>query len=104
MFFCVDDRGGYASQWLSDSGRPMMVPPGREFKVRVSGQPANPVARYVLLRSAEGRRWIRPVDDHRYLMTAFGELLVWALFLWGRADGDFRSWRSRPTRVRSVSQ
>ncbi|MGC5077015.1 hypothetical protein [Agrococcus sp. DT81.2] len=104
MFFCVDRRGGYASQWLSETGQPMMVPPGRELRVRVSCQPANAIANYVLLRSAEGRRWIRPVDEHRYLLRAFGDLLVCALFLWGRADGDFRSWRSRRKSVRLASQ
>ncbi|PYC99915.1 hypothetical protein B4U78_013555 [Microbacterium esteraromaticum] len=100
LLFYPDKRGGYASEIISDDGRPAMLPPGAEMSRVIQGVPRNTVARNVLLRSADGRLWIRKVDEHRYANPLAHIALLLLLLFFERQDGaSARRLRQRERQV-----
>lgn len=100
LLFYPDRRGGYGSEIISDDGRPAMLPPGAEMSRVIQGMPRNTIARSVLLRSDDGRLWIRKVDEHRYANTFVHIVLLLLLLCFERQDGASpRRLRQRERRV-----
>lgn len=97
-----DTRGGYATQIISNDGRPNMIPPGEECRTVVTGRPRNQEARYVRLRATDGRVWFRHVDEHHY-PNAIGQTVIGIfLFVAERKDGSSVRRRNQRSRVRAA--